>query len=329
MAGVQIKYLVNLRALATILVIMLHICADYMLDYKKNDWQWESVNAISSITRMCIGLFLMITGALLVAKTTNLKTFLKRRFSRLLLPFLFWSIVYIILDYYTDGKPLDLIIQQSIYFGAYYHFWYIYILIGIYLLIPVLSIFLIHANKNNIQYFLVIWTIWLVANMQLFQDIIPNINLTYFSGYVGYVVLGYYYHYIYKKTKAYKMIIVLVLGYLVTFIGTSISSSQHDDLETIFYQYLDINVALMAAGTFLLFKYYVTKTNQFLILISKYSFGIYFIHPLFIFVLKRFDIFFSSIWLVDIFIKTTFVLLISLGSIYILNKLPKGKFYIG
>lgn len=329
MSTKHIKYLTNLRVLATLLVITLHICASYMIDYKQASWQWESVNALDSVTRCCIGLFLMITGALLVNKTIDLKTFLKVRFTRILLPFVFWTIAYIVFDYFIDNKPLDTLVINSIYFGAYYHFWYIYILIGIYLLLPVLSVFLVHAEKVNVQYFLVIWTIWLFANMHFFNNLLPDINLTYFSGYVGYVVLGYYLHQVYTKDKTYKIIFALVVGYLITFIGTSISSATNNHLETVFYQYLDINVALMAAGFFLLFKYYITYTNPFIVFISKYSFGIYFIHPMFIYFFNYFEVNFSSIWFLDIVIKTILVTLLSLGSIYLLNKLPKGKLYIG
>lgn len=329
MSAEPIKYLNNLRVFATVLVICLHVCASYMFDYKLNRWQWEAVNALDSATRSCIGLFFMITGALLVQKSIEIKSFLKKRFSRIIYPFIFWSIVYVVFSYLTEHKPLDTIIQQSIYFGAYYHFWYVYILIGIYLFLPIISVFMIHANKTHLQYFLVIWTIWLASNMYIFDDILPNINLIYFSGYLGYVILGYYFHHVYKEIKTYKIILAIAIGYLITFIGTSIVSEKHGHLETTFYQYLDLNVTLMTAGFFLLFKYFITQSNAFIAFISKYSYGIYFIHPLFIYYFKHYSITFSAIWVVDILIKTIIVTLLSLFAIYSLNKVPRLKLFIG
>lgn len=329
MKTAHINYITNLRVLATILVITLHLCADYVFNYKNKSFQWELINALDSVTRICIGLFFMIIGAVLVRKNIDLKSFLKDRFTRILYPFIFWSAVYILFVYCQGEKSLENIVWHSIYFGAYYHFWFVYILIGIYLLLPIISVFLLYGNKGSIQYFLVIWTIWLFANMYMFQDILPNINLTYFSGYIGYVVLGYYYHYVIKKTANYRILLAIVVGYLITVVGTTVASSKSDYLETIFYQYLDANVALLTAGVFLLFKQFVTKTNNFVKLISQYSYGIYFIHPLFIYAFIHFNIVFSWIWIVDVLIKTVLVTLLSLASIYMLNKLPKGKLYIG
>jgi len=329
MQSKQIKYLTNLRVFATLLVIILHTCANYMDNYHVSRWQWESVNLLNGATRMCIGLFLMITGALLVSKNIDLKKFLKTRFSRILFPFLFWSLVYLFLEYCDSSRPLITIIQQSFYFGAYYHFWYIYVLIGIYLFIPILSVFLVHADKKNIQYFLIIWSIWLINNMHIFKDFLPNIDLVYFSGYLGYVVLGYYLHNIYKKPNATKYWVALLLGYAITVLGTSVATQNYNHLETIFYQYLDANIVIMAAATFLIFKYFINQTTRFITFLSRRSYGVFFIHPLFLYFLNAYNLIFSELWILDIIVKTVLVSILSWGSIYFLNKLPKGKMFIG
>jgi surface polysaccharide O-acyltransferase-like enzyme len=47
--------------------------------------------------------------------------------------------------------------MQGTLAGPYYHFWYLYILIGLYLLTPIIRILVAHANSKVIQYFLIIW----------------------------------------------------------------------------------------------------------------------------------------------------------------------------
>ncbi|UYW00368.1 acyltransferase family protein [Flavobacterium agricola] len=319
----------NLRALATVLVIALHVCADYLADFQQEAWQWESMNLLDSATRICIGLFFMITGALLINKNIDLKAFLKTRFTRILFPFLFWTGVYVAFVYCISDQSLPDLLKHSFYYGAAYHFWYIYVLIGIYLFIPIIAVFATQAQSQKLIYFFVIWTIWLLNNMYFFRDFLPNINLIYFSGYLGYVVLGYYLHRTTFRPKLKVVLAFLLVSYVITFLGTAIASTENEQLETIFYQYLDVNVVIMTAATFMLFKYWVTQTTVWIATFSRYSFGIFFIHPIFIWFLNHYSVSFSNLWLVDALVKTCCVSLLSLAAIYLLNKLPKGKLYVG
>lgn len=324
------RYLTNLRAIATMMVIVLHVCSFYMDLYsKENALQWQTVNALDSITRVCIGLFLMITGALLLPQKISVQDFLKKRLLRIGIPFIFWTIIYILIKIFIGKEEVSSTLQNGIYFGAGYHFWYLYMLIGIYLILPIIAVFVQHASKNLIQYFLVLWLVSLTTSMFTFKSIIPNFNLIYFSGYLGYVVLGYYINTYGLEFIHFKKVTYLILGYLFTFSATFYFTKKTNALNTDFYQYLDLNVVLMAACLFMIFKFHFNQESKLLTLISTYSFGIYFIHPLVLRFMEIKNFMFTSIWIVHIFIASSVILLLSFLLIYFLRKLPKAAIYIG
>ena len=323
-------YLTNLRAVATIMVIVLHVCSFYMDLYSvENALQWQTVNALDSITRVCIGLFLMITGALLLPQKIILKEFLRKRLLRIGLPFIFWTLIYVLIKIFIGKEDVSSTLQNGIYFGAAYHFWYLYMLIGIYLIIPIIAVFVQNASKNLVQYFIILWLISLTTSMFSFKSIFPNFNLIYFSGYLGYVILGYYINTYGKEFKHFKKVTYLILGYLFTFSATFYFTKKSNTLNTDFYQYLDLNVVLMAACLFMIFKFHFNFISKIFELISTYSFGIYFIHPLVLRFMEIKNFMFTSIWIVHVFITSSVILLLSFIVIYLLRKLPKSELFIG
>lgn len=91
----EIVWMNNLRALATFSVIVLHVTFPILYNYGTiniNDWQVG--NFFDSLVRFCVPVFLMLTGALLLGKPIEIASFFKKRFVRVLFPFLFWSSIY-------------------------------------------------------------------------------------------------------------------------------------------------------------------------------------------------------------------------------------------
>ena len=85
-----------LRALATVSVVALHVAGPVLYEYGSLPaGEWWTANAIDSAVRFSVPIFLMLTGALLLPRMEPAGQFLKRRFARLLWPFIFWSAVYL------------------------------------------------------------------------------------------------------------------------------------------------------------------------------------------------------------------------------------------
>lgn len=334
-----------IRAVATIMVVVLHVCAP-TLEGNKNlsNGIWHWANGIESVTRVSVPLFLLLTGALLIDKKESITSIFKHRLTKIVFPFLFWSVFYN--TYYSINSDAiksfeDIWVQRKLIFnglftGSTYHFWYIYLIIGIYLFLPILRTWLQNASKNQIKYFILIWTYTLFLKYPVINSNFPNLDLTLFTGYIGYLVTGYYlvkYPISYSKYTRLICIGLFSIGYLITSLGTFYASVNQGTFNNIFYDYLAPNVVLMTVSCFVFFQtfsFVKNRLNPVFDQIAKYSFGIYLIHVFFIYVLDdaQFQLFETST-IVDLFLKFIITFSISFICIKFIDKLPFKKYLIG
>jgi surface polysaccharide O-acyltransferase-like enzyme len=103
-----------IRAVAIVLVLLLHASTEsYSVDLMSPQGVeiWWASKIYDSIARVCIPLFVMLAGALLLqpSKTDEpLRQFYRKRWTRLGLPVIFWSIIYFAWAALVDGKALTL-----------------------------------------------------------------------------------------------------------------------------------------------------------------------------------------------------------------------------
>lgn len=294
----------NLRVIATLGVILLHVSAAPVTQFGIIDNRvWWAGNILDGSVRFCVPIFFMISGALLLSKDYTLPVFIKKRFLRLLPPFIFWSLIYITYRLVTDhqnGLTMSLL-ETSKYIliklcqGSSDHLWFVYTIMGLYLTIPVIRKWIKNTNNKEIIYFLSIWGITLVFNYSCLKNYKPGFNLTYFSGHLGYMVLGYFLSENINRILNNKWIALAMfaVGNLTTILGTYLLSEKINSFDTSMYVYLTPNVALSAAGIFLLFKNQKIKSTIYFNLvnvISKNSYGIYLIHMLVLIIISKFGI---------------------------------------
>lgn len=331
-----------LRVLATFSVIVLHISSALIVQYGiESNLNWFIANVYDSATRFAVPVFLMISGALILPKTyPSIKEYLNKRLARILLPFLFWSIIYIAKELYFRGQRgefnssneiLDFIVV-SFKNGACFHLWFIYLIIGLYLFFPILSKWLNNSSKRETEYFLVIWLVSIIAALPLVNNYFPKINISYFSGFIGFPVLGYYLsrlNFNFKNKKAIYVLSVL-FGIIITILGTYFLTKQDGALNQSFYEYLSLNVILVSAAIFLLFKDFIKGNSKIILFFSKYSYGIYLVHILIIWTLSRFGFNYTFIHpAISIPLTAVLCLILSAFIIYSVNKLPYGKYISG
>jgi len=101
-----VNWIDNLRVLATISVIFLHVSASVTAKFGSISFiTWTIGNIYNSSVRFCVPIFVMITGALLLPKDYEISDFLKKKFIRVVLPFVFWGIIYLLfLVYVKDSQ---------------------------------------------------------------------------------------------------------------------------------------------------------------------------------------------------------------------------------
>lgn len=315
-----------LRVIALMMIILMHSPKPYCAP-------GYVISGISYLTSPGIGLFLMISGVLLLGNNLSTKEFLKKRFTKILFPTFFWSVFYLIVNYYTGQLSINGFLRSvfSMPFSAQGHLilWFMYALIGLYLLTPILSGWLKTAKKREIEFYLLLWVITLLYPY-LDKFIIINQSQTgvlyYFTGYLGYYLLGYY------LNNDYRFQIIHIIIALV--IAISIPALLYaSGIDFNFYSllwYLSLPVVLMAGVWFVLINRTTNKHFYLISEISRLSFGIYFVH---IFILRRF------LWRVD-FIKDLpgviqipvvmiATLVLSFLVVKLISLLPHSKYIIG
>lgn len=165
----------------------------------------------------------------------------------------------------------------------------------------------------------------------VFPILKSSINLSYFSGYIGYFILGFYLsesqNRILNDTK-FSLLLILIGATATIFGNYFIKGGSFED-------YLTPNMMLLSVGIFLLFKNIdMSKNflhNQIVLKISKYSFAIYLIHVLFISILNK--IFNVNCFLISpylgVFAVSIIVLFCSFVFLEIFKRLPYTKYISG
>lgn len=244
-----------------VLVLLLHASTesyanvDLMSDQGVQIW-WAS-NIYDSIARVCVPLFVMLSGALLLQPSKadeSLSVFYKKRWKRIGLPFIFWGIIYFAWGTLIHRVPLSIqSVTQGVLTGPYYHFWFLYLLFGLYLLTPILRVALKHASRNVLRYTLSIWFIGtaIVPLMTLFGGYYFNANLFIFTGWLGYFVLGAYL----TKVNMNKSVLYvgLIVGLLWAIFGTYFTiATLGEKFSQFFYDGFSINMIIASAALFIL-----------------------------------------------------------------------------
>ncbi len=346
----RIVWLDFIRALSCFMVIVVHStdCFWYMIG--EGNYFWN--NLISSGMRSCVPLFVMVSSYLLVPLPDDMKpgTFYKRRFMRIFIPFAIWSVLYAVLPYLWgefDGErvrhELNILSTNFSYYSL--HLWFMYMLFGVYLIMPVISPWLKTVSKQFERGFLVVWFLTTfyhylkVARGDLFGECAWNefTPFWYVSGYIGYVVLA---HYIrtYVDWSLRKTLLVgiplFAVGYAATLLIFDHFASTSDnwvDWER-GWRFCTFNVVMMTTGAFLMLKkvrFRSVKVSWLVSDIGKMSFAIYLMHML---VLRAVDKVLGP--MIDsipgqIFSVAIVTFIICYGISKALSYLPGSKYLIG
>lgn len=323
----RIAYLDVIRIVACVMVVLMHSpmpdCGAPSL----------ALTGISFVTAPCIGLFFMVSGALLLPTSLSMKEFYKRRLSKVVFPTLIWTFTYLLVKIINGSITVAMSsVVLSIPFSAQGNgiLWFMYVLIGLYLITPIISPWLAKASKNEIELVLGLWGISLLYPI-LSRVITVNEGNTgilyYFTGYAGYYILGYYLNH-YKPRVG---IIASLLMILIPIIACGISIHLYQDLDFYrYFWYLSIFVVSMACGWFCLLSKISVREVRLLTVASSLSFGIYLSHILIMrsFIWKLCD-YLNFGWPLQIVFTIIMTLVLSFVLAYLLSMLPLGKYFVG
>ena len=291
-----------IRVLACFLVIEIHSGQLYYIDSEggliKNEKNiWPGI--FNSLATVCVPLFVMISGYLLLPMKTDYSTFLKKRFTRILFPYVAFNIFYNIYFYlrgFFELKTMLLNIPKMFINFSIGHLWYIYMIIGVYLYVPIITPWIKTAEKKHFYYYFVIWIISsFYGYLHLIYDGIWGeafwnrcTIVQSFIGYSGYAVLGAFIKLHLKENNLYILgIVSYIVGTSVTMFGYFYRRDEATTTEEIevTWRFDSTNVALASFGVFLLLRKIECKNKIITKIfndISLKSYGMYLIHLFFI-----------------------------------------------
>lgn len=284
------------RLVAAVMVIAVHSTGEYFYHI---DNGWTTVNIIDSFSRICVPLFFMVSGAVLLTREDKAsKTF--DRIIKFLIPLAFWSAIYL-LWYHKTGTlwgyawptaaPSLFSLSAFRYFllgPVVFHFWFLYTLMGLYIFLPVLQSFYAKSDKSQKYIYLAAWFVGaslLPTIAKTTETRWLGIDLSYFPLYAGYMLAG---AVLLAITESRKLFLIGLATYFasssLTALFTAIYSSTGDKTE-LFYSYETTTVVIAALGAFVFLRYLgqrlplrmqpVIKSAS-----VKLSFGIYIVHAI-------------------------------------------------
>ncbi len=333
----RVVYFDILKVISCFLVILIHVISRnwYTLELKSSNFLILTI--LDSICRCAVPIYFMISGAIFLDqnKDIKIKDILKKYVLNIFLIFIFWNIIYSVLDLIINkNEIINFNVIKNIFISTItgkgiFHLNFLVIIIGFYLCVPILRQITKKENKKIIEYFIILLFIFtcVPSILNLF-----NINLKYpilFTGFTLYFILGYYLN-TFELKKKYRYIIYfwgiicLVLTPILT-MNDSLVSNIHS--EKYFY-YGSFNIYIYSASLFLLFKEIFKNKEESKLLqeMSKIYFGVYLIHGLVLGVLIKCGIFNININLsVKTIIISLIVFIISFMCSFIISKIPLIK----
>ncbi len=191
-----------LRILACFSVVMLHSAAQFWYGLPVTSSDWLVINSYDAVVRFGVPIFVMISGALFLNndKEINLKKLYTHNILRLVVLYIVWSILYALLDCRANWSVIHIgdILREI--FASQYHFWYLPMSVGLYMLVPILKKWLSVASKKDVEYFLGLFLIFQIGQITLesiktteaLEFVWGMVDIQMVCSYIGYFVLGYY-----------------------------------------------------------------------------------------------------------------------------------------
>ena len=342
--GKKIVYWADLvRVIAIYLVVVVHVSGQLTNVWGKiAEPQWVMADVYGGIARISVPLFFMISGYLLLPRSESLRAFYTRRMPRLVVPFIVWSFIYISLS--CAGQPglctSDYLLQFILLKRSYFHLWFLYSLIGIYFIMPLLRLMIRpETDKKVLWYLIVLWLIFQPVRtlMDQFLHFSLNINAPLSTGFLPYLILGYLLgELVLTRTRLILAALLFAVGALVSVVGTYMLTRAAGQFDGYFYDYVTIGVILASAGGFVLLRRLSDlpalssdRFHSFTRWVAGGTFGVYLVHVLVLWGLDWIHVnSFIGFALWSVPLVATLVFAIAFVIVRILQKIPVVNYII-
>lgn len=386
----------KLRFVALMMVVCCHCCdpfiwnPDPVVSSNPAMGFWGAV--YQAFLRPCVPLFACMTGLLLLPIKQDMLSFYKKRIGRVLWPFLLWSVLYCLYPvvFFACGGSKELLVSFFVneqnpgplltdalanmcripfdYTLYSIHMWFVFLIIGLYLYMPIFSAWLEKASRRDKHMVLGIWGVTLffpyaeLLTPQMFGTCAWNSfgMLYYFGGFIGYLLLG---HMVQKEWSVQNwgrtLAIALpafAVGCLGTFIGYRLiqTGAVHADLSLwgkvamacnpqqagmpyeasheLCLLYCTPNVALVVLAMLLVFRKWNTaelRTRALLAQCTACGFGIYLVHYFYVGPVNMLVAYLGIPIPLVLLVSTILTFAITWLTVTLIRKLPGARYWVG
>ena len=291
-------YLDLLRVLAMVGVVGIHVAARQLADVPLASHAWRAMNLWDGLVRWSVPMFAMVSGAVFLdpGKQITAHAIFKKYLPRIILAFAVWSALYAAIDCHGSVRVF---VTQLL--RGHYHLWFLYMLAGLYLIVPLLR--RITASERLTWYFLALSAVftfgvpdlvllaqamdraWDLGLAPIVTDVQQYTMFFFTLGFMPYFVLGYALHA--RKLSRRETLVLCALG-VAGFVLSPLLNAKYSALtgaaQVEFFAYNRFCVLFQTAGVFTAVKAVAERlqprTQRIAVQLAACSFGVYLAHPL-------------------------------------------------
>lgn len=334
----HVGYFQVLKAVACFAIVLLHTFFGAAGSFECSDIQHFISVSVKNCMTWAVPCFVMVTGALLLNPEKHIETkrIFTRYIKRMAAAIIAFTFIFELCDVLILKKSFGIyILTESIVKiftnGSWSHMWYLYMMLAVYLMLPIYKKITQASGDKDIRYLLAIYGIFLSVLPTV--EALTSWNVPFYimaaTIYPFYLFAGYaLYNEIIKINKIVSLIIIIVSLGLTVFLTYYTENNEADNLKSLLSNYSFTLTAINSIAVFSLFSQIDFNREKALHRISnviaKCSFGIYLVHMVFlkiIFVgMKANPYQFGGIPV--LLITSIIVFVVSFAVIWLLKKIP-------
>lgn len=330
-------YLDYLRVLAIIAVVTIHVTAPYYSGgYGLDESVWWVANLLNALSRFSVPVFVMISGALLLGKRVGVLDFYRKSSLRIIPPLIFWNLIYVVFNAAIEGGVPGAVwqLKAGIFIDGYAakHLWYLSMFSCLIFFAPFINQYINGDAPGErgllvllAAFFIFFVVEWVASIVKDLMDV--SISwFKYFPLYMAYFIGGYFLdrHHHRLPLSVFGACVLLLILSVVGIFGNyyyGLASGSFRD-----YFVLSNTGPLLFLISFLIFftfrrSVFFMNERIWLLKLSEASFGVYLIHPIFIYLVGRALSPMADVPLARIMISIPLVTLLSFLAVGVLRRL--------
>jgi surface polysaccharide O-acyltransferase-like enzyme len=293
-------YLEYLRAFAILAVVTVHAISRSIRPIDSGEISYRIGRALVVAGQWAVPIFIMISGSVFLSldRDVPISKIYGKYLPRMAAAYLFWSFIYTMV--FSTMRYYNILSIAAVWntltgtlAGGSAHLWYMWLILGLYMLTPILRSCVMNASPGLMRYWMVISFLFvscapLLRNIsgieEVFGENLTILNSAFFGGYVFYFVLGHYLDSVKLDSRTRGLLYILgFVGALVASCAAFFYTDEKSGFAVALWDNLSPYIVFSSAALFVAVKYHSPEKPMHAVLyLADHSFGIYLTHNLFL-----------------------------------------------